>query len=184
MKKDCSFTTGACSGQGWEQKEKKKTAKWGFVPILCVAGEALLSLCPERGDFSWNLYSVHICCSLAALVSKPENIGIAFIPLTAQLAPRQGTGPSLYTLTHALCAGQCMHTYAHTHTHTHSDTHTHLSLGPPASCESPPTPQLLPACLPLTSWSHHTGLPVAQTCEVPLHFGHTQQSAAACSKWQ
>lgn len=82
MKKDCSFTTGACSGQGWEQKEKKKTAKWGFVPILCVAGEALLSLCPERGDFSWNLYSVHICCSLAALVSKPENIGAAGDPRT------------------------------------------------------------------------------------------------------
>lgn len=31
-----------------------------------------------------------------------ENHLIAFIPLTAQLAPRQGTGPSLYTLTHAL----------------------------------------------------------------------------------
>lgn len=53
-----------------------------------------------------------------------ENHLIAFIPLTAQLAPRQGTGPSLYTLNHALCAGQCIHTYAHTHTH--SDTHTHI----------------------------------------------------------
>ena len=51
---------------------------------------------------------------------RQENHLIAFIPLTAQLAPLQGTGPSFYTLTHALCAGQCVHTHTHTHTHTYT----------------------------------------------------------------